>query len=183
MARVLVPLHTALPLAAGWRSVNSRFGDFGHGDDWPRFETAWTSFASVSIDEGLDGVRVTAEMPDLDRDDVKVEVDGGLLVVSWSTTEAKEEGGRDWHRRARAAGVFERIMSMPGDVDAASAAAAMRDGVLTIDVPRTRALARVSAPNDFRARSHRATPQPPTCSDEPRPQAPSRPTSPACSSF
>ncbi len=40
------------------------------------------------------------------------------------------------HRRERAAGQFDRTVTLPDEVDAAKVAAEYRDGVLTLRLPR-----------------------------------------------
>lgn len=93
---------------------------------------------AVDIAESPEMYTVTAELPGVNREDVKVEIDNGVLSL---TGERKFETGtgkdEKRHRVERFYGRFERSFRVPEDVVADHIAAAYKDGVLTIRLPKS----------------------------------------------
>jgi HSP20 family protein len=94
--------------------------------EWPRVD--------VSCD--AERVRVEAELPGIEEKDVKVVLDRGTLQITGERSEAKEDKGRNWTRRERTFGAFERVLPLPDDVVADKAEARFTKGVLTVEIPR-----------------------------------------------
>jgi HSP20 family protein len=93
---------------------------------------AWTP--AVDLCETADAFMVTAELPGLSRDQVRIEVHDGRLTI---------QGRRDsrvpceqYHQVERGHGEFSRTFSLPPTVDPEQISADLRDGVLTITVPK-----------------------------------------------
>jgi HSP20 family protein len=94
----------------------------------------WAPAIDVYSDDA--NVVVTAELPGLKKDEVEVSYDGGVLSIKGERkheAEFKEEG---YHRVERAYGAFHRAVRLPAEVDASKTAAEMKDGVLTITLPK-----------------------------------------------
>jgi HSP20 family protein len=81
---------------------------------------------------------VTVELPGVDRTDVQVELRGGDLWVTGEKKEEKEEKGKTFHRVERGAGQFQRVIPLPGTVEAARIEATYKDGVLRISLPKSK---------------------------------------------
>lgn len=79
---------------------------------------------------------ITVELPGVAEADISLDVAGGTLTVSGEKKEEREEKGRDWYFSERQYGRFSRAFRLPEDADEAGIAAAMKDGVLRITVPR-----------------------------------------------
>ncbi len=90
-------------------------------------------FPAVDVTSDGERVRVTADLPGIARKDVSLAVEADRLVLSGAR--AEEEKGRERWRCERASGAFRREIDIPCEVDANKASAAMRDGVLTVDLP------------------------------------------------
>jgi HSP20 family protein len=82
--------------------------------------------------------RVAVELPGMTDKDVSVTVKDRLLTISGEKTEEKEKKDKDVYRRERAYGSFRRTIELPGDVDTGKIEAAFKNGVLTIDLPKTK---------------------------------------------
>lgn len=96
---------------------------------------AWGLVASDVV-EGPDKISVRIEVPGLSRDQIKVEVQGNALIVSGEKrSEATRRAGKAVITE-RAFGQFNRVLPLPVDVDAESARAEYKDGVLSIDLPK-----------------------------------------------
>jgi HSP20 family protein len=90
---------------------------------------------AVDLCETADAFIVTAELPGLSREQVRIEVQDGRLTL---------HGRRDarvpceqYHQVERGHGEFSRSFALPPSVDAENISADLRNGVLTIIVPKT----------------------------------------------
>ena len=93
----------------------------------------------VDIQETEHEYVVKADLPDMKKDDVKVELNDGVLTVKGERKQEKEEKGKQFHRIERAYGEFVRRFVLPTEVDAPKVAADFKDGVLTVHLPKTAA--------------------------------------------
>jgi HSP20 family protein len=80
---------------------------------------------------------VKADLPEVKKEDVKVDVQEGVLTIEGERKQEKEEKNKKFHRIERSYGKFVRRLAMPGDVDAAKAAAEFKDGVLQVHLPKS----------------------------------------------
>ena len=90
---------------------------------------------SADVEETDDAWSVEVELPGVHGDDVDVELDDRVLTVSGQVHE-KERAGI-LRRRTRRVGAFHYAVTLPGDVDADHVDAQLRDGVLTVRVPKS----------------------------------------------
>jgi len=106
----------------------------------PFEEVLWPSrtFApALDVSEIDDHVRVTAELPGLDKDDVEISVDGDNLVLSGEKKQEDERREGGYHRAERYYGAFSRRIPLPCDVNFDKAEATFKNGVLTVTLPKT----------------------------------------------
>jgi HSP20 family protein len=82
--------------------------------------------------------RVAIELPGMTDKDVAVSLTDRTLTISGEKKEEKEKKDKEVYRRERAYGSFRRVMELPGDVDADKINASFQNGVLTIDLPKTK---------------------------------------------
>ena len=75
---------------------------------------------------------IQAELPAVNREDVKVSVEDGVLTLSGERKFEKEEKNKKYHRIERAYGSFIRTFSIPSDVDPDKVRAEFKEGVLTV---------------------------------------------------
>jgi HSP20 family protein len=93
---------------------------------------SWIPFADVEETESA--WIVEAEVPGVSREDIKVELRDGELVISGDVKE-RERAGRV-RRRSRRTGHFEYHVTLPGETDEEHVDATLHDGVLTVRVPK-----------------------------------------------
>ncbi len=92
--------------------------------------TSWSP--QVEILRRGDNIVVRADLPGLDKKDIKVEVDDGMLTISGERCEEHEEDGTDFYRSERSYGKFFRAVPLPDGTDADHTEATFKDGVLEI---------------------------------------------------
>ena len=80
---------------------------------------------------------VKADLPEVKKEDVKVDIQEGVLTIEGERKQEKEEKNKKFHRIERSYGKFVRRLAMPGDVDAQKAAAEFKEGVLQVHLPKS----------------------------------------------
>ncbi len=93
----------------------------------------------VDITEDDSEYVISAELPEVKKQDVKVTVENGVLTISGERNFEKEEKGRKYHRVERSYGSFVRSFTLPDDADASKVTAAFRDGMLKVQVTKSEA--------------------------------------------
>ena len=119
---------------------NSRFNDFFNLDT-PRslsnsmdFDNAdWIPVAEITEDDKEFLVKL--EVPEVKKEDMKIEVQNGSLCISGERKYEKKD--RKLHRVERFYGSFERSFSLPNNVDPDSIKAESNEGVLSIHLLKT----------------------------------------------
>ena len=104
------------------------FDNDGVGVDWT---------PAVDVQETDAEFLVKADLPDVKKEDVKVDVADGVLNVRGERHHEKEEKGKRFHRIEREFGTFERRLSVPSGVDTTKIAAEFKDGVLSVHLPKS----------------------------------------------
>ena len=90
----------------------------------------------VDIIEDDKAYVIKAELPATKREDVHVELEGGVLTISGERKTEKEERTRKYHRIERAYGTFSRSFQLPENIDPDKVAASYKEGVLTVSVAK-----------------------------------------------
>jgi HSP20 family protein len=112
-------------------------GLFASPSDWAFTQTS-RAFPAINVWEGADELYAEAELPGLKSEDIEISVVGNELTIKGSRGETKGEGVA-FHRRERGAGEFSRVLHLPVEVDADKVQAVLRDGVLTLTLPKAAA--------------------------------------------
>lgn len=87
------------------------------------------------VDEGK-SIRISAELPGLDKDDIELTIQEGALSLSGEKRTESSSDEEGCYRTERAYGYFERVVPLPGDVDLDHIDADFKKGVLTVHVPK-----------------------------------------------
>jgi HSP20 family protein len=107
----------------------------GDGERETLAKAGW--FPPCEISEGEKEYRIRLELPDVNKDDVQVTLEDGLLSIQGERKEEKDEKGRKYHRRELKYGSFLRQFTMPNDIDEAKVDASFKNGILNVTVGRT----------------------------------------------
>jgi HSP20 family protein len=107
----------------------------GSGDIHSLTVADWSPEVDISEDDR--GYLLTADLPEMKKDDVRVTVEDGILCVSGERKSEKEDQKRKFHRTERSFGNFRRSFTLPQDADSTKVTADFRDGVLKVHLPTT----------------------------------------------
>lgn len=116
--------------------IFGRFGDLFERE--PFFNTAARAdwLPPVDIRETDAGYVFHMDVPGMKPEDLDVELHEGVLSIRGSRTEEKKEEDKGYVRTERRQGSFSRQFRVPTNAQPEALVAQVRDGVLTIEVPR-----------------------------------------------
>jgi len=122
----------------GWGLMNLRdevdrmFRDFYDGTDK---ESTW--LPSVDIVEENGKFVLTAELPGVKKEDVKINIQDNTLTIEGEKKSSKETKDENYSRSERFYGKFSRSFTLSSEIDADKIKADFEHGVLTINLPKT----------------------------------------------
>ena len=126
------------PFLSFRQEMDRIFDEFFEGRALTPWSDEWAGFApKVDVVETDEEVKVTAEMPGLDAQDVDVTVSHNTLTLKGEKRQEHEEKGEGYYRSERSYGSFQRAIPLPSTVETDKADAAFSKGVLTVSFPKT----------------------------------------------
>ena len=102
----------------------------------PRPYVPGSRFPAVNVWEDPENYYAEAELPGLKFEDIELVVLENELTIKGRKTYREQEGAT-YHRRERGDGEFSRILRMPFEIDADRVEAWIKDGVLSIVLPKS----------------------------------------------
>lgn len=116
------------------RMVNETLG----GLDWQYRDSAAASWVpAVDVFEETDNIRITAEIPGVQAEDIDISLEGNLLTIRGTKQQEAEEKTERVHRYERIYGAFERSFTLPASVEPKDIKAGYDNGVLTVTLPKS----------------------------------------------
>ena len=97
--------------------------------------TAPSLLPPVDIFEDASGITLLADLPGVDRDDLSIGVDGRTLTIEAPLKLGEANALVSVYAEVRA-NHFRRSFELSGDLDTAKIDAGLRDGVLTLRIPK-----------------------------------------------
>ena len=109
--------------------IRRSFGrDFEEGDWMP----------AVDISESEKEIIIHAEIPGVDAKDLDITLSGRNFTIKGERKQEQEEKRESYHRIERRYGSFHRSFELPADVEGDKVEAAYEDGVLTVNLPKSK---------------------------------------------
>ena len=102
--------------------------------DEPIASTEWSPL--VDVEESEKEYTIKAELPEVRKENVKVELENGSVRISGERKLEKEEAGRRFHRIERSYGAFERSFTLPEGTERKNISAEFKDGLLRVHLPK-----------------------------------------------
>ncbi len=89
----------------------------------------------IDVRERDNNLIVSADLPGLSKDDVKVEITSEGLSIQGERKHEHEERREGYYHTERSYGAFRRLVPLPEGVNTDQAKAQFKDGVLEVTVP------------------------------------------------
>ncbi|MBK9106031.1 MAG: Hsp20/alpha crystallin family protein [Saprospiraceae bacterium] len=91
---------------------------------------------AINVKEEKDAFLIDVAAPGMKREDFKVEVDRGVLIISATTEEKKEEKTDTFRRQEFSYRDFRRSFWLPENIMADQIAAQYENGILKLKIPK-----------------------------------------------
>jgi HSP20 family protein len=117
------------------REVNRLFTDWPTRANWGIAPT----FPAMNVWTDEDSAILTAELPGVSIDDIDISVEKDTLTLYGKRQPDELEEGATYHRRERRVGGFQRAFRLSFPVDADKVQAELKNGVLSVLLPRAEA--------------------------------------------
>lgn len=124
------------PLARIHDEIDRMFQEFTSARFWPRLEGVGR-VPSIDLYEKDGNLIVEAELPGIDRKDVKISYTDSALTIQGESRQEKEEKREGYYRSERQYGSFFRTVPLPAPVDFSRAKAEFENGLLRVTLPRS----------------------------------------------
>jgi HSP20 family protein len=111
-------------------SARSLLRSMRNGDDTIEWSPA------VDVSETDSAYLIKADLPGVEKEDVKISLSDGQITLSGERKEEKEAKGENQLRVERFYGQFVRSFSLPEDIDADHIEARNENGTITVRIPK-----------------------------------------------
>lgn len=91
---------------------------------------------NVDVAENETQFEISAELPGLKKDAIKIDLENGRLTVSGERKFENEDEGKNYHRIETSYGTFTRSFYLPDSIDEDSIEATFTDGILNITIQK-----------------------------------------------
>jgi len=123
------------------RLFDSAFAGFGFPSTRRLFDTSWADQQwlrpNVDVAGDANKYEIKLDLPGLTEKDINIEVRGDTLVVKGEKQESVEDNkDKKFYRVERRYGSFQRTLSLPNDAAVDDISATLKNGVLTLEIPR-----------------------------------------------
>jgi HSP20 family protein len=95
----------------------------------------WSPLVDISEDDKEYVIK--AEIPEMKKEDIKLNVQDDVLTITGERKYEKEEKNKKYHRVERAYGSFIRSFTLPEDADGTKVTAEYKDGMLKVHLPKS----------------------------------------------
>ncbi len=97
-------------------------------------ERLWSP--AIEIQDKKDHIVVKAELPGVDKKDIKISIENDVLSIKGETRKEQEEKTKEHYYSEITYGKFYRTIPLPVPVQEKKAKATYKDGILTITLPK-----------------------------------------------
>ncbi len=122
------------------RAIDKMFGEFFAKSSFTSkslTESGWRE-PPVNMVENNGRIVVSAEMPGLNKEDIKISVTEDTLEIKAESKSLKREEGKEYKKLERTYAGFSRFMKLPVSVNPETTEATYSKGVLEINMKKTK---------------------------------------------
>jgi HSP20 family protein len=107
----------------------------GNSADHSSLETSqW--IPAVDVKEGKHSFQLKVDLPGIDKKDINISMERGILSIQGERSEEKKEEGDNYYRVERISGKFYRQFALPETADSEKIQANLNKGVLEVIIPK-----------------------------------------------
>ncbi len=118
--------------------MNMLFDDFFRGFDLEPFGRRLDLFSpDVEVFENDKEIKVSAELPGMDKKNIDVYLTDDSLTISGEKKEEKESNSKEYYMKERSYGSFKRTIPLCSEIENDKIDAHFKKGVLTITLPKS----------------------------------------------
>jgi len=123
---------------ASLRSLQNEINDLFETDRSPAATGLFDRSFSPAIDviEGEQAFTVLCELPGLEQKNIDVSVESNVITIKGEKAVEKEEKKGKFFKKESWSGSFQRTLPLPASVDIEGIDASLKDGILTIELPK-----------------------------------------------
>ena len=134
---VVAALMTATPADAQIR-IRDPFNSFFDAMMLAPQQFEMPQFAGPKMDVAdlKDKIEVKVELPGMEKDEVTLTCENGILTVSGRRKQETEEKNKDYYLKEISSGSFSRSVRLPENIDESKIRAEFKNGVLTVTIPK-----------------------------------------------
>ena len=103
---------------------------------WPSLGDSGLIKPNIDLSASEREYLLTVEIPGVNEKDVAIDIKGSTMTVKGEKRQEKEEKEKNYYRIERSYGSFQRVLSLPEDVDQDAIKASFKNGILSITMPR-----------------------------------------------
>jgi HSP20 family protein len=113
------------------------FDDALFPSTWLRHESGLGNWRPVvDIYDEDDKIVIKAEIPGVDKDHIRVDLEDRVLTISGERSHEDEVKEGNYYRKERSYGKFQRAFTLPAGLDPDKVDAEYKDGVLRVMIPK-----------------------------------------------
>ena len=128
------PTQAVFPPVWDIQNEINRVFDNLWGPEESKLRGMWSP--AVDIAETRDEIVVSADLPGLEKENIKVNVENNVLTFSGERKQETKTEESNVHRLERSYGFFSRSFALPATVKSDKIKAAYKDGVLRLMLPK-----------------------------------------------
>ena len=91
----------------------------------------------VNVTEDNENLYVHAEIPGVDKNDIKINIVGDVLTISGEKKSEQKDEKKNYYRIERSYGSFSRSFTLPAEIVVDKISADYKNGVLEITMPKS----------------------------------------------
>ena len=91
---------------------------------------------AVDIIDTEDNIKIEAELPGMDVDDIKVSIDQGVLTITGEKNTSQQDKDSNYLMREVSYGYYQRHIPLPDSVDQDAAHCSFKKGMLWVELPK-----------------------------------------------
>ena len=118
------------------KEMDSMFDEFFDRKPFHRELAEFDWYPQVDVSENEKEIKVKADLPGMKQEDIDINIDANVLTIKGERKKEEETKEENYHRSERSYGSFQRLFTLPPNLDTDNAKATFKQGVLTLTIPK-----------------------------------------------